>query len=94
MKRRSFLALALACLGIKFVPKAKAAEPVAGCLEHGTWTMLSPTFVSLESANPPVYLTDVWPEEIRMDEAGDFARKALNQELWDPCIRHRSDELE
>lgn len=77
MKRRSFLTLALACLGLKL--KAKPPTPPFGEVP-ATWTMLSPDFIGLEHFGPP--------EEIRMDQAGDFAREQLARELWNTTRGH------
>lgn len=71
MKRRSFLALVLAALGIKFVPR-----------EEPTWEEIFDTTYH------------EWPQEnrelidIRMDQAGEFARDQLAKELWDTTRGH------
>lgn len=96
MKRRSFIALVLACFGVKLAAKAEAFRDIFHCtyLEwpSGTWTQLSPTFESLEIASPPVYLGEVMEQdvtEIRMDQAGDTARKWLADQLWYDIKRNK-----
>ena len=81
MKRRSFIALALACVGVKIASKP---NPPA------SWTMLSPDYIGLRE------LQD-WHESrcadtdelinLRMDQAGEWARDMIARKYFDEATR-------